>query len=191
MKRLLKIVGICIVVCGLGLGGALLFSNANRGEFITQESGIHFRTIKFGFIEVLGEFREFHAQGIVQNGKVIELKGTIEAASVDSKNEARDEKIRAQELLNVAQNPVISFEMIEFAPSQNSDDKDSDDIGTGTIVGNLTLNGITKQVVLKSHIKPENALSLRTRINVKDFGMPNFPVVSDEVEISANIALEE
>lgn len=186
MKRLLKIVGICIVVCGLGLGGALLFSNANRGEFITQESGIHFRTIKFGFIEVLGEFREFHAQGIVQNGKVIELKGTIEAASVDSKNEARDEKIRAQELLNVAQNPVISFEMIEFAPSQNSDD-----IGTGTIVGNLTLNGITKQVVLKSHIKPENALSLRTRINVKDFGMPNFPVVGDEVEISANIALEE
>lgn len=85
MKRLLKIVGICIVVCGLGLGGAVLFSNASRGEFITQKSGIHFRTIKFGFIEVLGEFREFHAQGIVQNGKVVELKGTIDATSVDSK----------------------------------------------------------------------------------------------------------
>lgn len=103
----------------------------------------------------------------------------------------RDEKIRAQELLNVAQNPVIAFEMIEFASSQNGDDKDSDDIGTGTIVGNLTLNGITKQVALKSHIKLDNALSLRTRINVKDFGMSNFPVVSDEVEISANVVLEE
>lgn len=186
MKKLLKIVGICIVVCGLGLGGALLFSNANRGEFITQKSGIHFRTIKFGFVEVLGEFREFRAQGIVQNGKVVELKGTIETASVDSKNEARDEKIRAKELLNVAQNPVITFEMTEFAPLQNSADT-----SVGTITGNLTLNGITKQVVLKSHIKQNNVLSLRTRINVKDFGMPNFPVVSDEVEISANIALGE
>lgn len=186
MKRLLKILGICIVVCGLG--AATAFSSTYGSEFITKESGIHFRVAKFGFVKVLGEFREFRAQGIVQNGKVIELKGTIEAASVDTKNDKRDEEIRSQKLLNVAQNPVITFEMTEFAPSQNSADADT---STGTIVGNLTLNGITKQVVLKSHIKPENTLSLRTRINVKDFGMPNFPIVSDEVEISANIALEE
>lgn len=189
MKKLLKNFATYIAVCGLGV--VAVFSSAYGSEFITQESGIHFRVAKFGFVKVIGEFKEFRAQGIVENGRITELKGTIEAASVDSKNKKRDEEIRSEKLLNVAQNPVITFEMTEFAPSQNSDDKGSDDIGTGTIVGNLTLNGITKQIVLKSHIKQNNALSLHTRINVKDFGMPNFPIVSDEVEISANIALGE
>lgn len=204
MKKAAKIFVGFVVAVVIAFGGAVVVSNANRGEFVAklqtmpnyaQKEGIYFRVVKFGFIEVVGEFREFHAQGRVENASITQLKGEINAESVDSQSEKRDEIVRGEKLLNIAQNPRITFEMSEFVKSsQTSNSKDSTPTFPTLIKGNLTLNGITKAIQLNAHLesdaKSQHIITLSGQINVKDFGMANFPVVSDFVDIGARIVID-
>lgn len=207
MKKVAKIFVGFVVAVAIAFGGVVVVSNTTRGEFVAklqtmpnyaQKEGIYFRVVKFGFIEVVGEFREFHAQGRVENASITQLKGEINAESVDSQSEKRDEIVRGEKLLNVAQNPRITFEMSEFVKSsQTSNSKDSaPTLPTfpTLIKGNLTLNGTTKAIQLNAHLesnaKSQHIITLSGQINVKDFGMANFPVVSDFVDIGARIVID-
>ena len=204
MKKTIKIFVGFVVVVGIAFGGVVVVSNATRGEFVaqlqqsptfTQKEGIYFRVVKFGFIDVVGEFKEFHSQSKVENGNITQLKGEISAVSVDSQSEKRDEIMRSEKLLHTAQNPRIEFEMREFVANAVAQKGEQSGQNTHAIIkGNLTLNGTTKEIQLNTHLesnaKFQNIITLSGQINVKDFGIANFPVVSDFVDIGARIVLD-
>lgn len=67
---------------------------------------------------------------------------TINTASVDTNHAERDKHLRSAEFLNVEKNKQAKFESTEVKKS-----------GDGyAVVGNLTLNGVTKPVTLDAKL---------------------------------------
>jgi polyisoprenoid-binding protein YceI len=121
---------------------------------------------------------------------------TIEAASVNTRNEGRDKHLRSADFFDTDNHPSITFKSKRV-------DKASD--GHLRLVGDLTLRGVTKEVVLDVEGPTPEVLTqgayrvgatATTRINRKDFGV-NYSramdnggvVVSDEVRINIDVEL--
>jgi len=122
---------------------------------------------------------------------------TVDATGVDTRNEKRDEHLRAADFFDVAKYPSMSFTSTKV-------EKVAD--GKFTVTGDLTLRGVTKPVVLEVEGSPTPITDpfgktriggvATTRINRKDFGL-NWSksldggglVVSDEVDITIDIEL--
>ncbi len=121
---------------------------------------------------------------------------TIEAASVNTRNEGRDKHIRTADFFDVENHPTITFRS-----------KRVEKAGEGhlRVVGDLTLRGVTKEVVLDvegptPEIQQQSTFRMgaaaTTRINRKDFGV-NYHrtldnggvVVSDDVRITIDVEL--
>jgi polyisoprenoid-binding protein YceI len=117
----------------------------------------------------------------------------VDAASIFSNDEPRDEHARGGDFLDVAEHPTIVFVGKEATPTGER---------TGTITGDLTLRGVTREVTVdlelnKAGLYPFDptgggeppyvvGVSARATINRSDFGMtyavePGW--VGDEVEL--------
>jgi polyisoprenoid-binding protein YceI len=119
---------------------------------------------------------------------------TIDAASVDTRVEMRDKDVRGPKLLDVEKYPTITFKS-----------KRVESAGTGKlkVTGDLTLHGVTKEVVLNvdgptGPIKDPRGnqkmgASATTQINRQDFGVSGFPssVVGDEIGITIDVELRK
>ncbi len=116
---------------------------------------------------------------------------TIDASSVDTRVEMRDNDLRSPHFLEVAKYPTITFKSkrVEAAGS-----------GKLKVTGDLTIHGATKEVVLDVDgptppIKdpmgnPHMGASAATQINRKDFGMTGMMgMVGDEVAILIDVEL--
>ena len=88
------------------------------------------------FLEASGNFRYDPETRELGAGRV-----EIQAGSIFTNHDDRDDHLKGRDFLNVRRNPVIVFEATEFAPS-------SDDERRGKLTGNLTLIGETHPVVL-------------------------------------------
>jgi polyisoprenoid-binding protein YceI len=120
------------------------------------------------FLEAAGSFRYDPATRQLDSGRV-----EIQADSIFSNHEARDNHLRGRDFLNVRRNPVIVFEATDFAAGND---------GQGDLTGNLTLLGQTHPVVLEvvinkqavypfGHRKETLGISARTSINRSRWGM--------------------
>jgi len=119
------------------------------------------------------------------------LEATIEATSVDTRVEMRDNDLRSPNFLDVQKYPTITFHS-----------KQAKVVGPGKlqITGDLTIHGTTKEVVLDVD-GPSAAMkdpwgnqrigaSATTKINRKDFGVNGAPgVVGDELSITIDVEL--
>jgi polyisoprenoid-binding protein YceI len=123
------------------------------------------------------------------------INATIDAASIDTREEKRDTHLKSADFLDVATYPTITFKSKKIEPS-----------GTGQfkVTGDLTLHGVTKEVVLDvSDVtapikdpmgKTRAGAHAATRINRKDFGI-NWSktmdggglMVGDDVNISVDV----
>ena len=121
---------------------------------------------------------------------------TIEAASVNTRNEGRDKHLRTADFFDVENHPTITFRSKRVEKAGE---------GRLRVVGDLTIRGVTKEVVLDvegptPEIQQQSAFrmgaSATTRINRKDFGV-NYHrtldnggvVVSDDVRITIDVEL--
>jgi len=120
----------------------------------------------------------------------------IEAGSVDTRNSGRDNDLRSANFFDVANYPAITFKSSKIEKA--GEDK-------YRITGDLTLHGVTRQVVLdvdgptpevQTQGRYRMGASATTKINRKDFGinwsraMDNGGVVvSDEVRINIDVEL--
>jgi len=124
------------------------------------------------------------------------IEVTIEAASVSTRNEGRDKHLRTADFFDVENHPTITFRSKRVEKAAE---------GRLRVVGDLTIRGVTKEVVLDvegptPEIQQQSAFrmgaSATTRINRKDFGV-NYHrvmdaggvVVSDEVRITIDVEL--
>ena len=139
--------------------------------------------------KVRGKFDKFDVQ-IVTAEKPLDSTVTvsIDAGSVDTGNEMRDNDLRSERFLDVANHPLITFKSTSVTPPGDGDQ----------LVGDLTIRGVTKQVTLNVEAGGFGAdpyggsragFSAKTEINRTDFGVsfnapiPGGVMVSEKVQI--------
>lgn len=119
---------------------------------------------------------------------------SIDAASIDTKEQQRDEHLRSADFIDAANYPKITFE------SSSVERLDSERF---KVTGNLTIRGVSKSVTLDTEYFGRQkdpwggervGFSAKTSIDRKDFGLNfNIPldgggfVVGDKVEITLDV----
>ena len=120
------------------------------------------------------------------------LDATIDAASVDTRVQMRDNDLRSPNFLDVQKFPTITFHSKQVKAAGS---------GKLAITGDLTIHGVTKEVVLdvdgptapiKDMIGSGQRIgaSATTKISRKDFGVNGLPaVVGDEISITIDVEM--
>jgi len=146
---------------------------------------------------VRGQFRTFtgKATGDPKTPDKAAIEASIDAASIDTANEKRDGHLKSPDFFDVAKFPTITFKSKSIAAAG---------AGKAKVTGDLTLHGVTKEVVLevegptqviKDPMGNTRAGAHATaKINRKDFGIAYNKaldggglMVGDEVEITIDV----
>jgi polyisoprenoid-binding protein YceI len=144
--------------------------------------------------KVRGRFAAFEGRIEVARGSDVpqRITATIDTASIDTREEQRDAHLRSADFFEVEKYPTMVFESTRIeGPADNF-----------TVVGNLTLHGVTREVTLTGTFEGRGAdpwggqrigYAAHTKIERKDFGMTfnaaleaGGVMVSDEVRIEIN-----
>jgi polyisoprenoid-binding protein YceI len=108
-------------------------------------SSVGFAVKHLGIATVRGKFDEFEGTlEISEHDESTRAHGTVKAVSVNTNDSGRDDHLRSADFFGVEQNPELRFESTEI--TQIDDD-------TFDIVGELTMNGITKPVKLQAEVE--------------------------------------
>jgi polyisoprenoid-binding protein YceI len=108
-------------------------------------SKVGFAVKHMGIATVRGEFREF--SGTLEVGEDLAsttARGTINVASVDTNEPQRDAHLRSPDFFDAEQFPELSFESTSI---------EALDEETFRITGDLTLHGVTNEVVLHAEVQ--------------------------------------
>jgi polyisoprenoid-binding protein YceI len=117
---------------------------------------------------------------------------TIGAASVDTKNARRDKHLRTKDFFEVDRYPAIDFASRSVAVIDQG-------AGTYRVTGDLTVRGITREVVLSAQYSPARGgrsdsrlkLDLATTLNRRDFGIVwNKAAINVADELAVTLAIE-
>lgn len=177
----------------LALGTALLGAGAGQAmaaNYVIDKEGQHafvnFKISHLGYSWLYGTFRDFDGDFSFDAAKpeASKIKVTLKTASVDSNHAERDKHLRSPDFLNVAKYPNATFESTSIKPTGQ---------GTFDVTGNLTLNGVTRPVVIASKFIGEGkdpwggyraGFEGRTRLKLKDFDIQkDLGPASQEVEL--------
>lgn len=158
-------------------------------------SSVEFQVKHLGIATVKGQFTEF--EGTVEVGPDDEARayGTVQTASVDTREPQRDAHLRSADFFEVDTYPTIDFR--STAIRATGDDELEID-------GELTIHGVTNTITLRAELEgtetdpqgnPRVGLSASAQINRSDYGMrfnaalgSGNVVVSDKVKILVNIS---
>ena len=110
-----------------------------------SHSSVEFSVKHLGISKVKGSFGSF--EGTLEiNGDLASARayGTVDIASVDTNEPARDEHLRSADFFDVEQYPRMTF--ASTAIRQTDDDEFE-------IVGDLSMHGVTKQITLTAEVQ--------------------------------------
>ena len=158
--------------------------NHTAAQFSVRHMGIS--TVRGAFTKVSGT-----AQYDSSNPSKTVVDATIEATSVDTRVSTRDDDLRSPNYFDVAKYPTITFKS-----------KSVQDAGEGKLkmAGDLTIHGVTKEVILdvdgpsspvtdqrgNSHV----GASASTKVNRKDFGVGGSSnMVGEDITITIDVEL--
>lgn len=137
-------------LAALALGSALLTAGqAMAADYVIDKQGQHafvnFKISHLGYSWLYGTFKDFDGTFSFdeKNPEASKVKVTINTESVDTNHAERDKHLRSGDFLNVSKHPTATFESTAVK---------STGTGTADITGNLTLNGVTKPVVIKAKL---------------------------------------
>jgi polyisoprenoid-binding protein YceI len=132
-----------------------------------------------------------------KNVSSIKVNATIDATSINTRNEGRDKHLKSADFFDVEKFPTITFTSKSVAAAG---------AGKFKVTGDLTMRGVTKQVVLDVEGPSAEIKGMRgetrvgatatTTINRQDFGVSwsraldgGGVVVSDQVQITIDLEL--
>ncbi len=158
----------------------------SRAEFRVRHLGIS--TVSGTFSDLSGTVTAGDGLGSLQTTAV------IDASTISTENDDRDDHLRSADFFDVAQYPEIAFTSTGVRPGEG---------GTFTLLGDLTMHGVTRPIELETEYigaatSPQGvekvAFSAEAEINRSDWGLTwNAPleaggvVVSDEVTLRLDI----
>lgn len=176
----------------------LLLSQISMAETFqvdTNHTQIHFSVQHLVVFKVRGNFTDFSGtiEADPKTRTLTAAQATIKAASIDTRNEKRDKHLRSADFFDTANHPEIIFTSKKVSGS-------GDNI---TLTGNLTIKGVTKEVMLKGSFlgtttgpmgKLRAGFEASGEINRKDFGLnwnkvteTGGLVVGDEINIGLEV----
>ena len=137
----------------------------------TTHSAAEFAVKHLMISTVKGRFNTFTGNGETNpDGTLKSAELTIDAASLNTNVDARDNHLRSADFFDVAKFPTINFKSTKI-------EQKGTDI---TITGDLTMHGETKPVTLKGELtaavtdpwgNQRSALAVTAKINRKDWGL--------------------
>lgn len=158
-------------------------------------SQVHFKVAHLVIATVRGVFTDYTASIEADPAKktVQNVEAVIQTASIDTRNQKRDDHLRSADFFDAANHPEMSFKSTRITGSGN-------DI---TVVGDLTIRGVTRPVELKGSFSGEArdpwgntkaGFEATGKVNRQDFGLTwnkaletGGLLVGDEVEIGLEI----
>jgi polyisoprenoid-binding protein YceI len=164
----------------LAISGATLASlPAIAADYVIDTKGAHasinFAVKHLGYSWLTGRFDNFSGEFSYDPAKpeASTINVTIDTTSVNSNHAERDKHLRSADFLNVEKFPKATFVSKKIVV--DADDKDEFDI-----IGDLTLNGVTKSVTIEVEKIGEGkdpwggyraGFSGETEISMKDFNI--------------------
>ena len=164
-------------------------ASASTWNIDPEHSSIQFKVSHLGLVDVKGIFRKYQGTVTLDEKEIAKssVNVTIEAASIDTGVEKRDEHLRTADFFEVAKHPTITF--ISKKVSQAGK-------GKLKVSGDLTICGVTKEVVLdvtgptKELKDPwgniRRGVSATTTINRTDFGLTYNKILDKGVMVIGN-----
>jgi polyisoprenoid-binding protein YceI len=157
-------------------------------------SSVEFQVKHLGIATVKGQFKEFEGTlEIGPDGTV--AYGTVQTASVDTREPQRDEHLRSADFFEVDTYPTIDFRSTAIRAAGEEELE---------IDGELTIHGVTRPITLRAEIEGTETdlqgndrvgLSASAQINRSDYEMKfnaalgsGNVVVSDKVKILVDIS---
>jgi len=169
------------------------FEQVETWKIDPAHSSAQFAVRHLGISTVRGEFRKVSGSASYDpaDPSKTSLEATIDATSVDTRVDMRDNDLRSPNFLDVQKYPTITFKS-----------KRAESAGPGKlkITGVLTIHGVAKEVVLDvdgptSPVKDPRGnvhvgASATTTVNRKDFGVNGAPsMVGDQISITIDAEL--
>ncbi len=163
-------------------------------------SEIQFKVKHLVISTVTGYFRSF--QGALSTSTEdfsdAKIHFTADIDSIDTNNEQRDGHLMSDDFFGAESFPKLTFESTSFT-------KTGED--SYTLVGNITLKGVTKEIILKAELgglaldpygNQKAGFEINGKINRKEFGLSwdaiteaGGVVVSDEVRLHLNVQINK
>lgn len=161
-----------------------------RWNLDTTHAEVEFSAKHLMISTVKGRFKTFNGTGETNpDGTLKAVEMTIEAASLDTNVQQRDDHLRSADFFDVANHPTLTF--TSTAVKQQGSDV--------TITGNLTIRGTTRPVTLTGEYSaptkdpwgnPRAALEVSAKINRKDWGLVwNMALEAGGVVVSEEVKL--
>ena len=172
----------------------------SRFEIDPVHSSAQFAVRHMMISNVRGEFEKVSGSVLfdANNLAASKVEATIDAASINTRNEKRDGHLKSAEFFDVANYPTLSFKSTKI-------EKKGDNY---VMTGDLTIHGVTKQTAftVEGPARPvkdpkgiqHTGASATTTINRKDFGLvwnkamdSGGAVVGDEVRITLDVEMAQ
>ncbi|HKM66464.1 MAG TPA: YceI family protein [Candidatus Acidoferrum sp.] len=188
------------VTAGLAAALALPASaGTTTWQIDPQHSSAQFGVTHLMISTVRGEFHGVKGTVVLDDQDITKstVNVTIDATSVDTREPDRDKHLKSPDFFDVAKYPALTFKSTKVEQVS---------AGQLKVTGDLTIRGVTKQVVLnvdgpKAPIKDpwglqRSAASATAKINRQDFGVSwnktldsGGVVVSDDVNITLDVEM--
>lgn len=201
MKRLFS--AVALATLALAMSHTVSSAQATRWTIDGAHSVAGFE-IRHIFTKVPGRFTDL-AGTIVYDGKDVtksSVEATIQAKSIFTSNEKRDNHLRSADFFDVEKFPTLTFKSTKVTAGPDKALK---------IEGDLTIKGVTKKVVLDGAFLGSSDFGIggnkmgvkagfeaRTRIDRKDYGITwnktldnGGTLLSDEVDIVLTIEADQ
>jgi polyisoprenoid-binding protein YceI len=160
-----------------------------------SHSSVEFQVKHMAIATVKGQFNEFEGQLVIGEDGSASASGTVQAASVDTREEQRDAHLKSADFFDAGNHAQLSFASTAIEPV---------DEDTFKITGDLTIRGVTKPITLTAEVEGTDVdpwgnqrvgLSVKGSLSRGDYGMTfnqalgsGNMLVGDKVKIELSIS---
>jgi polyisoprenoid-binding protein YceI len=135
-------------------------------------SNAQFTVRHLGLSNVQGEFTKISGTVQIDDADISKssVNVTIDVASIDTRVQGRDDDLKSPNFFDVAKYPTMTFQSTKIVKTGD---------GTAKMTGNLTIHGVTKEVIFDvtgptkviQVMGTRRGASATTKINRQDFGL--------------------
>ena len=181
-------------LAALLLGSVLSSGAALAADYVIDQEGQHafvnFKISHLGYSWLYGTFKDFDGTFSYdqEQPEASQVNVTLRTASLDSNHAERDKHLRSADFLNTSKHPKATFVSTRVVSTGE---------GTADITGDLSLNGVTKEVVINADFIGEGedpwggyraGFEGTTTLQLADFAIKaNLGPASESVELTLSV----